>query len=56
MTASPAPDSVDEDRVSVASNDSRRQSETVQVDGLPTGKLYQIVNSFYYFCLHTLDR
>ena len=40
---SPAPpelsETTDQDRVSQCSNDSRRQSETVQVDGIPQGKL-----------------
>ena len=37
---SPAPTEpeLDQDRVSQCSNDSRRQSETVQVDGIPQGE------------------
>ena len=41
LSSSPAPSSdqvPDEDRVSQSSNDSRRQSEAVQIDGIPQGK------------------
>ena len=39
QSPAPAEPELDQDRVSQCSNDSRRQSETVQVDGIPQGEI-----------------
>ena len=63
LPSSPAPSSdqvPDEDRVSQSSNDSRRQSEAVQIDGIPQGKDHKhsflltfLFVSKIYFCSDT---
>ena len=63
LSSSPAPSSdqvPDEDRVSQSSNDSRRQSEAVQIDGIPQGKDHKhsflltfLFVSKIYFCSDT---